>query len=373
MVMKKVIIYSLICFLSFCFEPFAHAADITIAVIAPKAGENAKAGNELFKGAKLAAEEINSNGGLLKNKIDLLTIDDRCDDRLAISTAEMLTLLSSKKVVLVVGPYCISHYEETAEIYKNAEIFQIIPTIEAFHTKDIERKDQMILLNTKTQMSTDFFNYYNNNFAGLKVGFIYNNNADLGYEEAASELHTAFRRYGKANLLKFYPYNPKHDANDLAKQLKKDDINVILVVGRIHEVTDIIYAAKKKNKNIFVFSNKKNFPAELISDLDDRTTGLYAMELADIKDSLLFTESLVDLRLLGSEPEGLEAYSYAAIKQWSNLIKQIKTFNYKQLLQKVRTTETQVEWQEFLMHSGKLNSAKYTIETYKEGDFKQVY
>lgn len=371
--MKKVLIYILTYLLCFCPWYFAHAADITIAVIAPKAGENAKEGSELFKGAKLAAEEINSSGGLLKQKIDLLTIDDRCDDRLAISTAEMLTLLNSKKVVLVIGPYCINHYEETAEIYKNAEIFQIIPTTEAFHTKDIERKDQMLLLNTKTQMSTDFFNYYNNNFAGLKVGFIYNSDANLGYDETASELHTAFRRYGKANLLKFYPYTAKQDVDDLAQQLKLDDINVILVVGRTNEVTDIIYAAKKQNKNLFVFSNKKNFPPELISDLGKRAAGLYAMELADIKDSLLFTESLVDLLLLGIEPEGLEAYSYVAIKQWSNLIKQNKTFNYKQLLKKIHDAEHQENWQAFLMHSGKANSAKYTIETYKEGDFKQVY
>lgn len=73
------------------------AADITLAVIAPKAGEYAQSGKELFDGARLAVREINDNGGLNGEKLDMLTIDDRCDDRLAISTAEMLTLLKSKK------------------------------------------------------------------------------------------------------------------------------------------------------------------------------------------------------------------------------------------------------------------------------------
>ena len=70
-------------------------ADITVAVIAPKAGDNVKAGNELFEGARLAVNEINDNGGINGQKLDLLTIDDRCDDRLAVSTSEMLSLLNS--------------------------------------------------------------------------------------------------------------------------------------------------------------------------------------------------------------------------------------------------------------------------------------
>ena len=371
--MKKSLFFSLVFSLNLIFAGIVSAAETTIAVIAPKAGENADIGHEFFQGARLAVEEINSNGGLLKQKIDLLTIDDRCDDRLAISTAEMLTLLNSKKVVLVVGPYCANRYIETTKIYQDAKIFQIIPTTEAFHSNDTEKKDQITLLSTKTQMSTDFFEFYNNNFAGLNVSFVYDDNPQTGYEETAQELHKAFKHYGKANLLKLYPYNHKQDKTDLAKTLKHENINVILVVGQAKHVTQIIYAAKKKNKNLIVFSNKKNFSKDLIDDLGKRANGLYAMELTDIKDSLLFTETLVNLRLNGSDPEGLEAYCYAAIKMWSELVKQTHTFDYTILTKKVSKPPLQEKWQEFLMHSGKINSAKYTIEMYKEGDFKQVY
>ena len=79
---------------------FPARAEVTLAVIAPKSGEYARAGEELFNGAKMAVQEINDNGGLNGEKLDMLTIDDRCDDRLAVSTAEMLTLLKSKKIGL---------------------------------------------------------------------------------------------------------------------------------------------------------------------------------------------------------------------------------------------------------------------------------
>lgn len=116
------------------------AADITLAVIAPKAGEYAQSGKELFDGARLAVREINDNGGLNGEKLDMLTIDDRCDDRLAISTAEMLTLLKSKKVVLVVGPYCSNRFDEIAGIYERAKIFQIVPTTVAYNAGSAGKK-----------------------------------------------------------------------------------------------------------------------------------------------------------------------------------------------------------------------------------------
>lgn len=351
----------------------AFGAEVTVAIIAPKAGENVNAGNELIAGAKLAADELNAEGGLLKHKIDLLTIDDRCDDRLAVSTAEMLSLLNSKKVALVIGPYCAEKYDDIAKIYEEGKIFQIIPTTEALHADNIEKKDKFILLNTKTQLSTDFFKFYNTNFAGLKVGFVYDSTLSAGYEETASELQNAFRRFGKADLLTFYPYTSHKSETKIAKRLKNDDINVILIVGRTKYVTPIIEAAKEKNKNLIVFTNKKNLTSELIDDLDEHTDGLYAMDLADIKDSLIFTETLVDLRLSGASPEGLEAYSYTALKLWSDLVKQTKKFDYSTLIKKIKTPEQQEKWQDFLMYSGKADDAKYTIEMYKDGDFKQVY
>ena len=54
------------------------AANMTVAVITPKAGVWSKQGAELTAGAKKAAEEINANGGLLKQKIKILDIDDQC-------------------------------------------------------------------------------------------------------------------------------------------------------------------------------------------------------------------------------------------------------------------------------------------------------
>lgn len=370
--MKKSLLY--ITVILACLLGISAQADITLAVIAPKTGEYAKAGQELFDGARLAAKELNDNGGINGEKLDMLTIDDRCDDRLALSTAEMLTLLKSKKIGLVVGPYCSNQFNEIATIYEQAKIFHIVPTTEAYHSGSWDKKGQILLLGSKAQMSKDFFKFYNNNFAGLKVGFVYNGKASTGFTDVAKSLYDEFRRYGKASLLKFYMLNAEFsDLDDLVHSIIKDDVHVVFVLAERAEIPPFIRSLKKKDKNMVVFTSKKMISDDTLDGLGKYAESLYVLDLPGLKDSLMFTESLVNLRLLGIEPEGLETYSYVAVKLWGDLVNQVKSFDYNKLSRAANTAELREKWGDFLMHSGRHNDAKYIIEVYKDNSFKQVY
>jgi len=349
-------------------------AEITLAVIAPKAGDYVKSGEELFAGARLAVQEINNAGGINGEKLDLLTIDDRCDDRLALSTAEMLTLLKSKKIGLVIGPYCSNRFDEVASIYEKAKIFQIVPTTEAYHFGSAAKKGQILLLGTKAQMSKDFFQFYNKNFAGLKVGFVYDGAPENGYTDVAKTLYDEFRRYGKGELLKFYTLNDENnDISDLARKVVKEHMQVVFALGSQDDIEDFLRAVKKKDKDTIFFTGKKILSKDFLENLGERAEGVYVLDLPGLKDSLMFTESLVNLRLLGVEPEGLETYSYVAVKLWSDLATQVKSFDYKKLSRASNSTELREKWGEFLMHSGSIGSVKYIIEIYRDKSFKQVY
>lgn len=372
--MKKINkIFFLLSVIGLLVCPFAVSADVTLVVIAPKAGEYAKAGEELFNGAKLAIREINDNGGINGEKLDLLTIDDRCDDRLAVSTAEMLTLLSSKKIGLVIGPYCANRFNETADIYEKAEIFQIVPTTVSYNAGNDDKKGQILLLGTKAQVSNAFFQFYNRNFAGLKVGFVYNDNIEEGYTEVAKTLFAEFQRYGKSDLLKFYILNGENGMSDLASAIKNDDINIVFALGKADETINFIETVKDKNENIIVFTSKSILSPKALKLLDKTADGMYVLGLPGLKDSLMFAENLVNLRLLGIEPEGQEAYSYVAVKLWGDLAKQVKSFSYNKLAEAVNKGELKEKWSEFLMHSGSVKASQYIIEEYRQGGLKQVY
>ena len=353
--------------LLWCADCFA---EITVAVIAPKAGDNVKAGEELFKGARLAVQEINDNGGVNGQKLDMLTIDDRCEDRLAVSTAEMLSLLNSKKIGLVIGPYCSNQFDQVAGIYKKSKIFQIVPTIEAYHLGDGSQKGRVLLLGTKTQMSKDFFEFYNHNFAGLKVGFVYEEKGVGGYGDIAKTLYEEFRKYGKGDLLKFYELDENNDEDEIVEALHDDGMQIVFVL--CDDVASFIREVKDADENKIIFTAKDMISVKELKNMDE-ANGLYLLDLPGLKDSLVFTESLVNLRLLGAEPEGLETYTYVAVKLWGELVKQNRSFDYNKLVKAANSAESQEKWGEFLMHSGRIGTTKYIIEEYKDSSFKQVY
>ena len=61
--------------------PFGALADVNVAVVAPKAGEYKTLGDEIISGVRIAVDDINAQGGLKGEKINLITVDDQCDDR----------------------------------------------------------------------------------------------------------------------------------------------------------------------------------------------------------------------------------------------------------------------------------------------------
>ena len=370
--MKKITNFILYLAFNFIIHLPLAKAEVTIAVIAPKAGQHKQAGNELFSGAQLAIKEINDNGGLNGKKIDLLTIDDRCDDRLAVSTAQMITLLNSKNIGLVVGPYCSNRFSEITNIYEKAKIFQIIPTTIDYNTNKTTQKGQILFLGAKNQISKDFFKFYNSNFAGLKVGFIYNDDPNNGYSATAKSLFEEFQRYGKSELLKFYTLN-NNNLYDIASSLKKDNIDISFVLGNNNQTILAINNILNISPDMIIFTHKNNLNENIKQDFSQIPTNLYTFDLPSLKDSLSFTENLVNLRLSGYEPKGLEAYSYVAIKLWSDLVKISNSFNYDKLTQNANNETIKENWEDFLMHSGSIKSSQYIIEQYKDGEFIQVY
>ena len=370
--MKKVCFC--ICFVfSVIFSFNLRAENITVAVIAPKQGDYKKDGIELFNGAKLAIDEVNNNGGLKGKKIDILTIDDRCDDRLAVSTAEMLSLISSKKIALVIGPYCSNRFEEIAKIYEKSKIFQIVPTTVAYSGGSVDKKGQIMFLGTKSQMSGDFFNFYNQNFAGLKTAFIYDDNKEDGYADVAKSLFEEFRRHGKSELLKFFALNDDTNVGDLIENLKRDGVGIVFVLSKKGMATNFIIQLKNVDENMILFTAKDMLTPYGFETLSNKANGIYFLGLKSFKDSLMFTESLVEMRLSGIEPKGFEVYSYGAVKLWSDLVENVDGFDYDELAKVSNSDELKEKWSEFMMHSGSIQSSRYVIELFVDGVFKQVY
>ena len=84
--------------------PVASAAPspIIIALEAPLTGSQASNGIDMYRGAKLAVDQVNAKGGVLGRKVQLIKADDQANPDIALAVARKV---KARGAVAVIGPY----------------------------------------------------------------------------------------------------------------------------------------------------------------------------------------------------------------------------------------------------------------------------
>ncbi|WP_271409436.1 branched-chain amino acid ABC transporter substrate-binding protein [Pseudomonas sp. Q1-7] len=100
-------------------------ADVVIGVAGPHTGANASFGEQYWRGATQAAEDINAAGGVNGEKIKLVKADDACEPKQAVSVANRL--VDQDKAIAVVGHFCSSSTIPASEVYDEAGIIAMTP------------------------------------------------------------------------------------------------------------------------------------------------------------------------------------------------------------------------------------------------------
>ena len=371
-----VMLRSLLIFFSLtamCLPALAKTDNVTISLVAPKAGSYQQQGAELTKGVQRAVDEINNNGGLLGKKIELLTIDDQCNDSIAVSTAQMLTILKQKNIKLVIGPYCANSFDKVADIYAKGQLFQIIPTTVNYTQAKTIKKGLVKMLGYTNQQAKDFFDYYNANMAGEQVAVIYNS-SDAESTEEAKAIENEFRKHGKSVVLGSYFYElTNKDYKKLADHVLADGNTAAFVLGYPKNIRKMAYALKDRKNDMAVFVNKYTAGSEFFEYMDELADGVYFMALRGKEEDPEFAETLVKLRLNGFDADGLSLYGYSAVNLWKSLVTAAKSFNYNKVSnQAVKGVKTEFGSQMF--HNGAPSTSEsYAIYRYENGNMNKVY
>lgn len=365
-------ILHIILFAAVLFAAGKSCAEVTVALLAPKAGIYEQQGAELTKGVQKAVDEINENGGLLGEKISLLNIDDQCNDGIAVSTAQMLTL--KKDVRLVIGPYCANSFDKVADIYAGAQIFQIIPTTVNYSQAKTIKKGLVKMLGYTNQQAKDFFNFYNANYAGSNVAVISNEN-DAESTEEAQAIAEEFRKHGKSVVLKEYSYGmTDKDYDKLAEIIQNDGNAMAFILGFPKNLRKMAYALKDRQNDFIVFVNKYTAGKEFFDYLGELANGTYFMALNAKEDDPEFAETLVKLRLNGFDAEGISLYGYSAVNLWKNLAELTGSFDYNKLSANLNNKNIKTELGSQMFHNGAPEvNEKYAVYVYTDNEMVKVF
>lgn len=358
------------------FLPGLVQADVNIAIIAPLAGDYEVSGRELVSGAKIAVDEINNNGGLKGQRINLVVVDDQCNDILAVSTAQMMAVNASKndKINLVIGPFCQNAFGEAAATYDKARILQIVPTSVCEFDKNKNHKGLVKMVGYSEHQSLDFFKFYLTKFPNKKVALVYDSGMRDIVEIAAST-QEEFLKAGKLSNFKsfdFVKYNK--DYSKMAKEIVKQGYEVAFVLGSPKRVAKLSKALRDRDDDFTIFVNKYQAQGRFFEELGHMGNGTYFLSLPTLKDNPEFTETLVKLRLLGIEPEGLSTYSYSAVQLWKDLVIKSNSFAYEKQIKSLPNNHFETSWGNVSFKNGNPEKAiNYAIYQLYNGEYTQVY
>jgi len=162
--------------LSACGGPGPTKGEVIVYVAAPLSGFQANGGQTVLGGARLAANEANTSGGLLGYKIVVVGKDDESTDDVAVAVAQDVAadIKAGKRVLGVVGHYNSGQTLAAMEIYKDLPIVIVTPTSsEATLTQKGYKNFFRVNANDSTQASVDAA-YLVNKLMAKKVAVVHN-------------------------------------------------------------------------------------------------------------------------------------------------------------------------------------------------------
>ena len=346
--------------------PNLSFAEVHIALVVPLSGPNRLWGNELYRGAEIAVNEINAAGGLLKQKIKLNMVDDACSANLALSTAQMLSIKKEDKPVLVIGPYCSEGLNDIAKLYASSKIFQIVPAFLNSNEAKQNYGGLIKLFGSKEQAAKDIFEFYNERFNPLKVALI-KSEPDFSLEESIVDI---FKNHGKANLIKTYNLEDYTSLDDLVETLNRDEKQVVLTFNKPRHSAKIIRKFKTLKEDAVFITSRYIADEDFFINAEDYLDTTYFMALPELENKPEMAKNIVNLRLRGIEFKGLNIYGYTAVKMWSELVEKNKTFSYDKLTKNLKKNGFKTSWNETFFNNGNMiNPLKYTFYKRQENEY----
>ena len=361
-----------ITFVLVLFSAFDTMA-INIAVVAPKVEKMGHFGNELIEGAQIAVDMINENGGLLGEKVNLITVDDRCEDAFSVSTAQMIALNSSKedRVDLVIGPYCDNRFEEISAIYEQNKIIRITPMPLDEKQNSLNVKGLLKIGGLMSNQALAFVEYYQKEMVGKNVALIYDSSIPKTTETAFA-IQVLFNTKGLYGLTLFDMQSYEKKYNKLVDDVLINN-QAAYVLGNAEPTALIIQNIQEENNNVAIFVDTYMATGHIYKELGNFVEGVYFLAYKNIKDEPSFTEKLVELRIKGREPKGLGVYGYASVNLWAQLVEKNKSFDFDKINEIIDKYEYELPWGNTLFKNGSaVNSGQYSLYQIKNGEYTQA-
>ena len=290
----------------------AAEADIRIGVAGDMTGALAWFGEQYQRAAELAVEELNAQGGVLGQRVELILGDDFCDPDQAVALAQKL---ASDGVVFVAGHLCSHSSIAAAKVYEKAKILMISPSSASAKLTDEGGPNVFRVCGRDDRQGTKVADYLADHWAGKKIAIL-----DDGTVWGLGVANGARRRLNERGVPvamdgTYTPGEAEYSA--LVSKMQAGGIEVFFPGGYHRDAGLIIRQARDRGYDLRLVANSAMALEDFPMIAGPGLQGTIMVSQADMRASRQAAEVVARFRAQGYEPLGHTLSAYAAVQVWA--------------------------------------------------------
>jgi branched-chain amino acid transport system substrate-binding protein len=296
------------------------AAEIEIGFANPLTGPYALTGARNRIAVEMAVHALNRNGGVLGEKISLVTADDACGLYQSVDAALQLVAAG---VRVVIGHLCSHSSLLAAGIYETADVLMIAPSSTHPRLTEEGRRNVFRLTGRDDHQGALAGDFLAARWSGDEIAILHDGST---YGEGlAIETRKQLRRRGVEEAI-YDVYRPnERDYGALAARLQSEGIAALYVGGYGPDAARILRAVRARGSGLQLVSGDALGMDEFWTIAGRAGTG--AVFSSDRNPASLpeATEVLAGFRARGLSPHSGGLSSYAAVQVWAQAVERAGT------------------------------------------------
>ena len=304
----------------------AHA-EISIATAGPMTGQYASFGEQMRNGAEMAVADINADGGVLGEQLELFIGDDACDPRQAVSVANDM---AGEGVIFMAGHFCSGSSIPASQVYTEEGILQISPASTNPALTDEGGDNVFRVCGRDDQQGSIAALYLADNFSDSNIAIIHDRTA---YGKGLADATLAsLNDLGVTEAL-YQAYTPgESDYSALITRLNAENIDVLYVGGYHTEAGLMVRQMREQGMDTQLVSGDALVTDEYWAITGDAGEGTLMTFGPDPREFEAAIEVVERFRAEGIEPEGYTLYTYAAIQVFAQAAEEAGTTDLDTLI-----------------------------------------
>jgi branched-chain amino acid transport system substrate-binding protein len=293
----------------------AARAEILIATAGPMTGVYAWAGERYQRGTELAVENLNAQGGVLGQEVELIVGDDFCDAGQAVALARKF---ASDGVVFVAGHWCSHASIPASKLYEEAGILMITPGSASAKLTDEGGPNVFRVYGRDDRQGAMVADYLADRWAGKRIAIL--DDATTWGAGVADGARGRLRERGVAVAVDESITPDEEEYSALVSRMQAAGVEVFFLGGYHREAGLIFRQAHDRGYDLQLLANSAMTLEDFPMIAGPALAGTVMAAMTDTRGYPEAKEVVAQFHAQGYEPLETTLYAYAAVQVWAQAV-----------------------------------------------------